>query len=83
MTSPQIKVDWTIPFWSVLCLAGQAIAVVWWGSNMSTRVDQLEAKQDRMADFPSTIARLDERGQSNQDTLRRMEAKLDAIEVRR
>lgn len=78
--SPRVRVDWTIPIWSVIGLIGQALVIAWWGATIQARVAALEVANQGSQATPATVARLDERSKAQSDALTRIEARLDALE---
>lgn len=73
MSDPKIRVDWTIPVWSVAGLIGQAVAIAWWGASITQRVSALEERSDPSEE----VARLDERTKAMAEAMVRIERKLD------
>lgn len=53
-------------------------AMVWWGSDMNTRVQSLERETAPLRAMTATVERLDERTKG----IERIERKLDAMEAR-
>jgi hypothetical protein len=80
---PRLRVDWTIPFWGVLGLAGQALVIAWWGATIQERVDALERWTNANSLMPATVARLDERSAAQSETLRRVEEQLARMDAGR
>ena len=58
-------------------LAAQMIACLLWAGSAAERLSQLEAKLDDSAELRVRVARLEENTEHIQDTLVRIEAKLD------
>lgn len=79
---PRIRVDWTIPVWSVVGLVAQALAIAWWGATLQARVTALEASAQANAALPATVARLDERSAAQSEALKRVEEQLNRLGAR-
>lgn len=75
-TPPRIRIDWTVPVWSVVGLLGQALAIAWWGATLQARVAALEQAAALNAAMPVTVARLDERSAAQSESLKRVEEQL-------
>ena len=75
-----MRVDWTIPVWSVVGLIGQALVIAWWGATIQARVSSLESWTSANGAMPAIVARLDERSRAQSDALGRIESRLDALE---
>ncbi len=54
-----------------------------WASMISSRMDRVESQVDAIPESQLRVARMDERGASNRETLARMERQLERLEEAR
>ena len=61
----------------IVALVAQAAGLVWWGSQITSRVSVLEAKAIAASHQAEDIARIDERTKSIDEAIQRVEHRLD------
>ena len=61
----------------IIAMLVQAAGLVWWGSQITSRVTALEAKVAASAHQAEDIARIDERTKSIDESVARIERQLD------
>lgn len=75
MTTDERKLNWSM-IGVMVALVIQAVALVFWGGGLNSRVVALERTVAPLSD--GTLARLDERTASMKDTLSRIERREEA-----
>ncbi len=63
----------------IISLLIQAGALIWWASDLSTRVEQIEEDQKSYSDMPERITRVETQVEGNREYLQRIEGKLDRV----
>lgn len=72
-------IDRKIPIAVLICILIQGGSIVWWGSQVATRLDGVEKWQSANAPIVQKIDRIEERVQGVKEGMTRIEQKLDRV----
>lgn len=63
----------------IIALIMHAATSIWWASDLTSRVKQMEQDQREAADMPERITRVETQVEGNREYLQRIEGKLDRV----